>query len=115
MGIVKTHAVTMLPATPPRTADMRLHAPTPQMHALITWVVDTGLPALVAARIVTVPLVSAAKPTSGVMRMIFVRIVLMMRLPPAIVPKPIAAAHAKITHVGTWPSVIGSDHAGRPV
>ena len=46
------------------------------------------------------------------MRMIFVPIVLMMRWPPAIVPSPIAAAHAMTTQSGTL-SPVGSAHDGK--
>ena len=51
--------------------------------------------------IVTAPAVSAAKPCSGVMRMIRLPIVLMILLPPAIVPAAIAPAHTMMTHIGT--------------
>ena len=81
----------MLPATPQRTALTRLLAPTPMMHALMQWVVETGMPRWLAARMVAVPAVSAAKPCSGEMRMILVPIVLMIFLPPAAVPSAIAA------------------------
>ena len=110
-GSVKTHAVTMLPATPQRTAERRLLAPTPMMHALMQWVVDTGTPRWLAPRMTNAPLVSAANPCSGVMRMILLPIVLMMRCPPADVPRAIAAAHATMTHVGTL-SEVGSIHDG---
>src|SRR5438270_13275276 len=93
-GMVSTQAITMFPATPQRTAEMRLLAPTPMMQALMQWVVDTGKPKWLAPKIVMAPEVSAAKPCNGVMRMIFVPIVLMILLPPAIVPSAIAAAHA---------------------
>src|SRR5678810_522154 len=101
-GIVNTHAVRMFPATPQRTAEMRLLAPTPMMQALMQWVVDTGMPKWLAERIVAVPAISAATPCSGAMRMIFEPMVLMMRLPPAAVPKAIATAHPSMTQKGTW-------------
>ena len=43
-GIVRIQAITMLPATPQRTADSRRVAPTPMTDELITCVVDTGRP-----------------------------------------------------------------------
>ena len=41
-GIVKTHAQTIWPATPQRTADSRRVAPTPTMAPVIACVVLTG-------------------------------------------------------------------------
>jgi hypothetical protein len=101
MGRVSTQAITMFPATPQRTADSRLLAPTPMMQALMQWVVETGTPRALADRIVIVPAVSAAKPWSGEIRMILLPMVLMIFLPPAIVPVPMAVAQARITHWGT--------------
>jgi len=112
-GKVSTQASRMLEATPQRTALTRLLAPTPMMQALMQWVVETGIPSLLAARITRVPEVSAAKPWSGAMRMILVPMVLMMRLPPAIVPRPMAAAQMMITQRGTSEPV-GVIHCGRP-
>jgi hypothetical protein len=43
-GIVSTHATTMLPATPQRTAESRLEAPAPSTELLIVCVVETGKP-----------------------------------------------------------------------
>src|SRR5665648_1012492 len=40
--MVSTQATAMLPATPQRTADARLVAPTPMIAEVIVWVVDTG-------------------------------------------------------------------------
>ncbi len=39
-GIVTTHATMMCLATPQRTADKRLVAPTPRMAEEMTWVVS---------------------------------------------------------------------------
>ncbi len=64
-GMVSTHATTMLPATPQRTADIRLIAPTPMIAPLIVWVVLTGTPRKEAIRIEAAPPVSAAKPPIG--------------------------------------------------
>ena len=41
-GKVRTHAVTMLRATPHRTADARRVAPAPMIAEVITWVVEMG-------------------------------------------------------------------------
>jgi hypothetical protein len=57
--MVKTQAHTIRRATPQRTALTRLLAPTPMMHALMQWVVDTGTPKWLAPRIVSAPAVSA--------------------------------------------------------
>ena len=43
-GSVSSQAMTMLPATPQRTADSFFVAPTPMMALKITCVVDTGMP-----------------------------------------------------------------------
>ncbi len=43
-GIVSTHAHTILPTMPQRTAESRLVAPTPRMEVEITCVVETGIP-----------------------------------------------------------------------
>ena len=52
-GNVIIQAATMLPATPQRTAERRLVAPTPIMDELMQWVVLTGMPILEAASITT--------------------------------------------------------------
>jgi hypothetical protein len=44
--------MTMLPATPQRTAETRLLAPTPMMQALMQCVVESGMPKWLAMRIV---------------------------------------------------------------
>src|SRR5215213_9491563 len=101
IGIVRTQAQTIRAATPQRTAETRWLDPTPMIAPLMTCVVDTGSPRYDAPRIVTAAAVSAANPWIGRRSMIFVPIVLMIRTPPAIVPRPIAAAQATITQVGT--------------
>ena len=50
-GIVKSHAQMMFPATPQRTAESLLVAPTPTIAPVIVWVVLTGIPATVAPMI----------------------------------------------------------------
>jgi len=47
-GIVKTHAHTMLPATPHRTAETFLVEPTPTIAPVMVCVVETGIPSAVA-------------------------------------------------------------------
>ena len=50
-GIVNTHAHTICPATPQRTADKRRVDPTPMIAPVIVCVVLTGTPRYVAAKI----------------------------------------------------------------
>ena len=64
-GIVNTHAQTIFPATPQRTADIFLDAPTPTMAPVMVCVVDTGIPRPVARNSVMAPPVSAQKPPTG--------------------------------------------------
>ncbi len=45
----------MFPATPQRTAETRLPAPAPITPPLITWVVESGKPKWVEARITVAP------------------------------------------------------------
>ena len=47
-GMVMIHAMTMLPATPQRTAEERCAAPTPTMAPVMVCVVETGMPKQVA-------------------------------------------------------------------
>lgn len=65
IGKVITHAATMLPATPHRTAERRRVAPTPIMDELIQWVVLTGIPRVEAASMTEAAENSAAKPFTG--------------------------------------------------
>ncbi len=59
-GIVTIQAVTMLPATPQRTARRLPVAPTPMMLELMTWVVEIGMPSRVASSMIVAAVVSAA-------------------------------------------------------
>ena len=43
-GMVMIHAMTMLPATPQRTAEVPLVVPTPMMAPVMVCVVETGMP-----------------------------------------------------------------------
>ena len=64
-GMVKTHAQTMLPTIPHRTADKRFVEPTPMIDDEMTWVVLTGMPQWEATAIIKDDVVSAAKPCTG--------------------------------------------------
>src|SRR5467141_3358802 len=99
-GIVATHAHTILPATPHRTAEKRCTAPTPVIAPVIVCVVLTGIPKYDDTNSVIAPAVSAQKPPNGVSFVIRWPIVFTMRQPPAIVPSPIAAPAATMTHGG---------------
>ena len=65
IGIVRTHAQTMRPATPHLTAEKRLAEPTPTIEPVMVCVVETGMPAMVAPKRVRAPEVSAQKPPTG--------------------------------------------------
>src|SRR5438067_9653539 len=99
--MVSTHAVSMFPATPHRTADTRFDAPTPMMLDEMTCVVLTGACRAVANRIVPAAAVSAANPLIGRSLMILCPIVFMIRHPPDAVPRAIAVAQLTITQPGT--------------
>ena len=62
IGKVITHVITILRATPHRTAERRLVAPAPITEPLMHWVVLTGMPRLEAASITAAAEVSAAEP-----------------------------------------------------
>src|SRR5439155_107057 len=105
-GIVRLHAHTMRPATPHRTAERRCAAPTPEIAPVIVWVVLTGMPKCDAMNSVMAPLVSAQKPPKGVSLVSRCPIVLTMRHPPDMVPSPMAAPQAMMTHAGTTPASV---------
>src|SRR5581483_140426 len=101
-GMVKSHAQTMLPATPQRTA-LKLRAePTPTIEPVIVCVVDTGIPRPVATNSVIAPLAEAQKPPTGLSLVMRMPMVLTMRQPPNSVPRPIAAWHTSTTQKGKW-------------
>src|SRR4051795_11024671 len=81
-GRVSTHATTMLPATPQRTADSRLAAPEPITAPEMVWVVESGKPTCEAARITAAPAPWAAKPWAESILWIRLPIVRMIRQPP---------------------------------
>src|SRR5258707_11722114 len=98
--MVRIQAITMLPATPQRTADRRSLDPTPMIALEITWVVDTGIPKWDAVRMIVAAVVSAANPWTGSSLTTFWPIVRMIRQPPAAVPSDIAVAARTMTHRG---------------
>ena len=75
MGIVRTHAQTMRPATPHLTAESLRVAPTPTIAPVIVCVVETGIPVSVAPKRVAAPAVSAQNPPTGLSFVIFEPIV----------------------------------------
>src|SRR5579862_2342809 len=112
-GMVNIQAVTMLPATPQRTALRRLVAPTPMMEAAMTCVVLTGMPNFMAPTISTSEAEdSAAKPWMGCSLMILEPMVLMIRQPPDAVPMDMAAAQHMMTHSGGRRSAPGTSMDG---
>ena len=64
-GIVRSHAIAMLPATAHRTFDVPFVVPTPMIAPVIVCVVDTGIPKCVAMNNVIDPAASAANPPTG--------------------------------------------------
>ncbi len=64
-GSVRTHATTMLPPIPHRTADNLLEAPTPMIVDEMTCVVDSGRPILDATSMTLAADISAANPLIG--------------------------------------------------
>ncbi len=84
--MVKIHAQIMFPATPQRTEESLLVAPTPTIAPVIVWVVLTGIPKTDAPMMAQAAPASALKPPIGRNFVIFVPIVLTMRQPPNIVP-----------------------------
>lgn len=89
MGMVKSHAQMMFPATPQRTAESLLVEPTPTIAPVMVCVVLTGMPATVAPMMEQAAAVSALKPPIGWSFVILVPMVLTMRHPPNIVPREI--------------------------
>src|SRR5690606_39478293 len=92
----------MFLATPQRTAESRLVAPTPMIADVMVWVVETGAWKMNAlAYSTTAETDSATKPRAGSSSMILRPSVRMMRQPPAYVPSEIAVAAESLTHRGT--------------
>src|ERR1019366_5317528 len=99
-GIVSTHAHRIRRASPQRTAERRLVAPTPTIAPVIVCVVLTGIPRLDADRMTMAPPVSAQKPLTGRSFVMREPIVLMMRHPPKSVPSEIDVKAQSLTHAG---------------
>ena len=82
--MVKIQAITMLPATPQRTALIRLVAPAPITAEVMVWVVEIGAAYTYAVVYSTLAAtVSEAKPRGGSRSMMRRPRVRMMRHPPA--------------------------------
>src|SRR3954470_12324186 len=99
-GKVRIQASTMLPATPQRTADSFLVAPTPMMADVIVWVVEIGRPSRDVANNTALATASAAKPAGGSRWMTRRPRVRITRQPPEYVPRPSTDAEAQNTHSG---------------
>ena len=100
-GIVKSQAQMIRSATPQRTADNLVTAPTPIIEPVMVWVVETGIPNPVAKNNVAAPAVSAQNPPTGFNFVIFIPMVFTILQPPKSVPNPMAAWHESTTHSGT--------------
>ena len=101
IGMVSTHAVPMFLATPQRTADRRLVAPTPMIAEVIVCVVEMGACSQYALAYRTDAATdSATKPRAGSSSMILRPRVRMMRQPPEYVPSEMAVAAESLTHSG---------------
>ena len=87
IGMVKIHAQIIFPATPQRTAESLLVAPTPTIAPVMVWVVLTGIPKTDAPIMAQAAPASALNPPIGRSFVILVPIVLTIRQPPNMVPK----------------------------
>src|SRR5436190_2093208 len=94
--MVRIQAQTMRSTTDHLMALRRREAPTPMMAAEMLWVVDTGMPRWVAARMTVAELASAAKPLMGCSFTILWPRVLMMRQPPTAVPEAMVKAQTTL-------------------
>src|SRR6266508_2120415 len=99
--MVITHAQTIRPATPQRTADSRRVEPAPTIAPVMVWVVETGMPRKVARYSEVAAAVSAEKPPIGLSAVIFCPRVLTIRQPPDSVPSAIALLASRTTQKGT--------------
>src|SRR5262249_11728909 len=70
-GMVRIQAMTMLPATPQRTAPGLCTDPTPTMAPVMVCVVETGMPSAAVVNSVSPPPVSAQNPSTGLSLVIF--------------------------------------------
>ncbi len=64
-GRVKIQATTMRPIMRQRIALRRLVAPTPMIDVEITWVVDNGMPHMLAKRIIRIQVLRATPKSCG--------------------------------------------------
>src|SRR5215213_8721983 len=78
--------------------------PEPVTAPETTWVVDSGNPKCDEARMTVAATSSEEKPCGGRTSVTLVPSVLMIRQPPAYVPRAIAAPQANTTHFGTLKS-----------
>ena len=99
-GRVSTHAQTMRPATPQRTAEELRTLPVPTIDPVMVCVVETGTPSEVARNSEMAPLVSAQNPPTGASLVMRIPMVRTIRHPPESVPRPIAAWQSTITQSG---------------
>ncbi|MNT85945.1 hypothetical protein D3C72_2261740 [compost metagenome] len=74
------------------------------MAPVMVWVVETGMPMLVAANRVMAPPVSAQKPCCGLSRVMREPMVWTIFQPPNRVPSAMAAWQVMTTQKGTWNS-----------
>ena len=87
-GMVRIQAQSRSPATPQRTAETFCAAPTPTIAPVMVCVVDTGMPSAVARNSAIEPDSSAQKPPTGRILVMRCPMVLTMRQPPNMVPRP---------------------------
>src|SRR6266568_4816306 len=112
-GIVSTQAHTIRRATPQRTAERRVVAPTPTIAPVIVCVVLTGIPASAVEKRVIAPAVSAQNPPTGFNLVMRDPMVCTMRQPPKYVPSAMAVWAAKMIGQWNFPQVPASSLAVR--
>jgi len=100
-GIVSSHAIMILLATPHFTVLAPMVVPTPMIEVHMIWVVLTGIPPSDAPIMVVAPAVSAANRATGRSLVILYPMVLTIRHPPHNVPSAIEVWAARITQLGT--------------
>jgi hypothetical protein len=100
MGKVSSQALTILPATPQRTAESLRVAPTPIMAEEMAWVLETGIPMEAAIWITVAAAVSAAKPFIGRKLVIRTPTVWITLQPPIAVPALMDKAESIIIQMG---------------
>src|SRR3989344_6069086 len=99
--MVMIHAHSMPLASLHLTAENLLVAPTPIIEPEITWVVLTGMPAMLVKPNTKEPELSAQKPCTGLSFVSFIPIVFITRQPPAKVPSAMTVYEVIMTHHGT--------------